>query len=819
MRITNFEEATKQLQLHLQDYLEINKINTSKNFNCINPAHEDKKPSMGLIKPDNVRAFCHSCQTYCDIFDACAWLESKPLTGSGFVGETLPHLAKLFKVNLELSEITEEEQYRLDTYRAYRHAYEFITSWKDVPEDIKEEIKRRNWQKKETQLAALGVGFVNDTVAFRNHLKGLGFSATFLDDVDLGRKDIFAPGHMIFTCKDETGKPVGFAARDLTWSKDKNSPKYVNQKTTGVKCNIYQKGKRLYGLDTALKSNRQDAPIYLMEGYTDVISCQLNSFTNVVATCGTGLTDDHLFSLKENNCHNVVLCFDNDQPGQDRTEVLLDTKFSNHKDLSVAVFSLPSEKDPDEFISKHGIEEFKNIKPISAFQWRLYRFNEGTDVEEICKKMMPLILSEISRISQERMLTELSKFTGISLKTLSSELERLIDNKERSKDKERSNILNKMAHELLSRPTEAEVLLSEAQAKLYSLKVKYDEDNISEDSCLKFLQDMKSEEEKLPIDKIGMRLGADLIELEEALRGDWRDTLMVLGGRANVGKSAFLLKVGYEIANHLENNACVIYHTIDDSGAQLLPRLVCISEGSSELEINHVRNPNFYKSAEDIQQRREEGYSIISSLVRDGRFILKDASCGTSLSYAESLIRYYQAKYPDRQIVYILDNFHKLRDFEGLSGDERVRFKTMSNIIKNMAVRYHIPILCTMEYTKLPAGTRPGNENLAESVAMEYDANLIAHIFNGLHELGDRATADMYHTTVREGNQERRPILELSIGKNKITSFKSKLYFKFFPASSDFRSQPLDVALALQSQVLEETKRGKKKHSSVFDEN
>lgn len=793
MKITNFEQVTKELQQNLEAYLNGNGILTKKNFSCLNPSHSDSKPSMSLVRPDGIRVYCHGCGAHGDIFDVCAWIEKKPLTGQGFMTETLPYLAKKFDIEIEHTELTEDEQYQLDTYRAYRHAYEFITSWDDnsIPVDVATELDRRKWSDHKF-LKQMGVGFVNDYNAFRNHLKNLGFSASFLDDVDLGRKEIFSPQHLIFTIKDEVGRPVGFAARNLVVGDDK--PKYVNQKTTGVKCNIYQKGKRLYGFDTAIK-HKNEGPLYIMEGYSDVLSCQINGFNRAIATCGTALTDDHLILLKEYGVYNVVLCYDNDKPGQERTESILDNKFSNHKDISVSVLTVSAGKDPDELIREQGIDSFVSLEPISAFKWRLFRFDETVEADQICKTMIPLIATEPSAISQEKMIKELALFTGYTVKTLQLELNRILSEKERGKEKERRVILERMNKDLLAKPEESEIIISEAQSKLYNLKVRYDEDIMSEEATLRFLQDIKTIEETRKEDDYGFYLGEDLREYQKAVLGDWKDTLQVFGGKANSGKTSFLVKLGYQIASHEKNNAIVIYHTIDDSAEQLLPKWICVAEGSAQLEINQVKNPNYWKNDNEFNNlaaRREIGYQKIMNLVREGRLVIKDTNQGASLSYAEYLIKYYQEKYPDRKIVYILDNFHKLRDFEGL-GDERTRYKTMSQVLKNMAVKYHIAVLCTMEYTKLAAGVKPSNDNIAESVQMEYDANLIAHLWNGMHELGERATPDMHHTVMTGEGVERRPVVEMNIGKNKITSFKNKVYFKFFPASSDFREQPLDV--------------------------
>jgi len=807
MRIKNFEETAKTIQQNLVEYFAKKGIRTDANFKCINPKHTDSSPSMSIIRPEAVRFYCHGCGYTGDIFDAAHLIENKPLSGDGFINNTFMYLANEFSIEVEHTELTEEEIYELDTYRAYKYAYDLLTNWSDddLPKEVQDEFQKREWEEKNyALLRELGVGFVKDPVEFRDSLKSLGFTAKFLDDVDLGRKDIFAPGHLIYTIKDEHGRPVGFAARNLTGDA---GPKYVNQKTTGVKCNIYKKGKRLYGFDRALKQRNQ-GPIYIVEGYSDVVSAQLQGFNRVVATCGTSLTDDHLFLLKEYGIYNLILCFDGDEPGQTRTENLLDNRFAQHKDIIVKVVNLPNGDDPDEYIRHFGVESFLALNPWSAFQWRLNRFDEEEDPEVICKKMIPHVVSEPSHISQEKMLHDLARYTGFALKTLQAELNRLVNEKVRTRDKERQSVIDKMIQEIRNSPTEAEVILNETGAKLYSLQTQYDDDNFSEESTLRFIQDVKNYEEEKTGEYQGFVLGEDLHEIQElVLSGDWKkDVLLVFGGKANTGKTSLMVKLSTAIAFAEENNACVIYHSIDDTKEQILPKFVCVAEGSTKLQINEVKNPAYYLKHEgevvheEIKYRREAGYETIMNLTRQGRLVIKDANDGLSLAYAESLIKYYQEKYPDRQVVYFLDNFHKLRDFQGM-GDERTRFKAMSTIVKNIATKYHVPVICTMEYTKLKAGERPTNDNIAETVQMEYDANLICHLYNEMHESGDRADEETYFIVNERTGPIRRPIIEMIVGKNKISSFKSSIWLKFHPASSDFKPHPLDLALAAREQM------------------
>ena len=262
--------------------------------------------------------------------------------------------------------------------------------------------------------------------------------------------------------------------------------------------------------------------------------------------------------------------------------------------------------------------------------------------------------------------------------------------------------------------------------------------------------------------------------------------------------------MAFEIARHKkENNAIVIYHSIDDTAEQLIPKFISIAEGSRELTLNQVMDPNYYLRngyGDELLEKRDKGYNILESLIDDGRLILRDSNNGNSISYADAQIRHFKNKYPDRNIVYILDNFHKLHDFGG-SGDERVRFKKVSNIMKNLATKHHIAVVTTIEYRKTQGGRKATNEDISETKQIEYDANIIAHLHNEVHEKGDDAVK--FHTAMVEKNPVRMPIIEFNIGKNKVSGFKNKLFFEFYPDYSDFKGLDESIILAKEKEAEE----------------
>lgn len=793
MGIRNYHEAQSELFTKLGDYLEEHGISTGALFRCISPDHDDKTPSCSVM-PHGMVFHCFGCGISGNIFHAANFLEQKSLVGQEFIEENLKYLAAKYNVEIEGEPLSEEQLYELDTYKAYRTAADLI-QYNKANGQFTKVLEERKWSHEICQ--EYGVGCIPNYKQFRERLKRFGFAASFLDDVDLSRQDIFGEDRLIFTIRDHYGRPVGFASRNLSYdgTKEKGS-KYTNQKHTGIKCNIYRKSERLFGLDVIIKDQRgkrnKNTQVFVFEGYSDVVTAAYNGIKNAVAIGGTAFTPEQVSLLKEKGFYDLVLCLDGDEAGQKRTAEILDSSLSGHKDLKVSVVIIPGGMDPDEFIRQEGPKKFEKLKKWSAFEWRLAQFPAEVDDETICNSMIPLIVNESNYIAQEKMCKTLANHTGASLRSIQSELNRLQNKREAEKSRERELIIERMTREIHKDQNNAEFLMNEAQGELFDLARKYDEDGFSEDSVLARLDNQKSAEEAKDGSFSGFVLGDDLKNFEQALAGDWKkDVWFCFGGKPNSGKTSFLCKLTHAIASHQENDALVIYHSIDDTAEQVIPKFVCIAENSNRMTLNQVIDPNYHLNQgapKDLLDRRAYGYASVRQLVKDGRLIIKDATDGKSIAYADSLIKYYRMKYPGRSIVYVLDNFHKLHDFGGK--DERVRFKKVSNVMKDLATKYHITILATVEYNKIEHGKEATNSNIGETGQIEYDANLIAHIHNEYHEYGEDAQHVHFHDYKDGDGEKTLPRLSLKIGKNKITNWKNRMWFDFYPEASNFRAVP-----------------------------
>lgn len=205
-----------------------------------------------------------------------------------------------------------------------------------------------------------------DTLA--NYLKGRGHDLN--DAVEIGlltRKeetgrvyDRFR-GRFLFPIRDREGHIVGFGGRDIT---GEHPAKYLNSADSA----LFSKSQVLYGIDRAQEHIRRAGEVVIVEGYVDALTAHQFGYKNVVATMGTALTEQQV-SLVKRLTSRLVLALDADQAGQmamlravdtlrnalgDGQEMMVDARglirSERRVKVQINVLTVPSGKDPDEFI-------------------------------------------------------------------------------------------------------------------------------------------------------------------------------------------------------------------------------------------------------------------------------------------------------------------------------------------------------------------------------------------------------------------------------------------------------------------------------------
>ncbi|MBQ2586803.1 MAG: toprim domain-containing protein, partial [Bacteroidaceae bacterium] len=119
---------------------------------------------------------------------------------------------------------------------------------------------------------------------------------------------------------------------------------------------IFHKSNELYGIYQAKKQIAKEDLVYMVEGYTDVISMHQCGIENVVANSGTALNVAQI-RLLHRFTTNITLLYDGDEAGIHAA--LRGTDMLLEDGMNVKVLLLPDGDDPDSFARKHNATEFK----------------------------------------------------------------------------------------------------------------------------------------------------------------------------------------------------------------------------------------------------------------------------------------------------------------------------------------------------------------------------------------------------------------------------------------------------------------------------
>jgi DNA primase catalytic core len=240
-------------------------------------------------------------------------------------------------------------------------------------------------------------------------------------------------GRLIFPIYVDAKRIAGFGGRivpgvmEATY--EKQSPKYVNSPETP----IYHKSKTFYGLPQAMQAIRESGEVYIVEGYMDVVGLAMRGVKNVVACCGTALTEQHLKRLS-GMCAKVHLLFDGDEAGQ--AAAAKSFSVARNAELDVLACFLPDDIDPDDFARQHGdqtpeaLQGLRKALLIDVFVDRLLRTYSGTNGEAPGPNLLGKICDEVAKalkgIQREVVLVSLITRAAKKLKIENTQLERLI---------------------------------------------------------------------------------------------------------------------------------------------------------------------------------------------------------------------------------------------------------------------------------------------------------------------------------------------------------------------------------------------------------
>ena len=265
-----------------------------------------------------------------------------------------------------------------------------------------------------------GLGFADDDwSSLSDYLIGKGFSKNELVAANLAVKQRNGNGiydrfrnRVMFPIIDLRGNVIAFGGRIMTDEK----PKYLNTSDTPV----FKKSENLFSLNNAKNSGSRT--LILCEGYMDVIAVNQAGFQNAVATLGTALTREQAMLMKR-YADEVVICYDSDEAGQKATSRAI--PILRNAGLLVRILTVPSGKDPDEFIKSKGAdgpEAFRALveKSGNDVEYRLqklrsnYNLNTSDGKVQFLEEATKVIAAIYSPIERDVYISRLCKDFEIS---------------------------------------------------------------------------------------------------------------------------------------------------------------------------------------------------------------------------------------------------------------------------------------------------------------------------------------------------------------------------------------------------------------------
>jgi DNA primase len=216
---------------------------------------------------------------------------------------------------------------------------------------------------------------------------------------------------LMFPIHNESGKVIGFGGRAL---KPGDEPKYLNSADS----EIYHKKYVLYNLHRAKDAIRKLDRAVLVEGYMDVIGVYAAGVRNVIASCGTALTNTQVRAIKRFS-EKIVVNFDPDTAGADAAErsiqMLLD------ENMRVRVLELEGGLDPDEYVRQAGADRYREKLERAAgyFEWLSDRARKKFDMRSAegriagLQFLMPAIQRVSDRLERATIAAEVAGYLGI----------------------------------------------------------------------------------------------------------------------------------------------------------------------------------------------------------------------------------------------------------------------------------------------------------------------------------------------------------------------------------------------------------------------
>ncbi len=330
------------------------------NYIGLCPFHNDSHPSFS-VSPTRGICHCFTCGKGGNAINFLMELEQMTYP------DALRWLAKKYHIEIKERELSSEEKQR----ESERESMFIVNEWaaKYFQNILQNDVDGRaigmqyfrSRGFRDDIIKKFQLGFsLNQRTALADAAVKEGYNPKYLaatgvliaSDKEPGQYFDRFSGRAIFPWFSVSGKVVAFGGRVLDSRTKGVNQKYVNSPDS----EIYHKERELYGLYQAKKAIAKEDCVFMVEGYTDVISMHQCGIENVVANSGTALSV-HQIRLLHRFTNNIVLLYDGDAAGVHAA--LRGTNMLLEEEMNVKVLFLPDGNDPDSFACNHTAEQFR----------------------------------------------------------------------------------------------------------------------------------------------------------------------------------------------------------------------------------------------------------------------------------------------------------------------------------------------------------------------------------------------------------------------------------------------------------------------------
>ena len=371
-------------------------------FVGLSPFSNEKTPSF-TVSDEKGFYHCFSSGEHGSVFDFV--MKTENLTFK----EAVKKLASYAGIKIEESTYKKQDVLIQNKIKNLKNILRLSSDWYhyNLKRELKtnkylqEIFKKRNFN--ENVINNFYLGYApkkNDTLY--NYLRSKNFSSK--DILDSGLIIVSSKNNekfdrfnyrIIFPIYDYFSNVVGFGGKALA---PNQIGKYVNSPST----DLFKKGDLLFGWQQCKNNPMQKDELYIVEGYTDVISMHNAGFKNTVAPLGTAITTKQIICSWRIS-KEPLICMDGDEAGEKAAKRIPELIFPHLKPgYSLSFCKLPSGEDPDSLIVSKNFKElnsaFENKLLLVDYVWNnlIYGKNYNTpekraELEQDINRLLSLI--------------------------------------------------------------------------------------------------------------------------------------------------------------------------------------------------------------------------------------------------------------------------------------------------------------------------------------------------------------------------------------------------------------------------------------------